>query len=188
MSEKLNHLHESGPSASETEPTVENPTEHHEKPAEETHAEHANRHHQAEQAARHHAISRERHLGILESTERQRPPDNMYVNHELKSMSLQRSLRNIRRRLNAPEKVLSKLMHQPLVDKTSEVAARTIARPAGILGGALTAFIGTSVLLWTAKHYGYKYNLTFFFLLFVAGFLVGSLIELAWRLSHRSRS
>lgn len=115
-------------------------------------------------------------------------PNTGYVNRELKDMAFKRSLNTARRQMNAPSKVLSKVMHQAAVEKISEVAGATVARPSGLLGGGLFALLGTSILLWVTKHYGYTYNYLMFFMLFIGGFALGMLGELAFKtLTHRRK-
>ena len=105
-------------------------------------------------------------------------PSAGYINRELKDMAFKRSLRTARRHMNAPSRVMSRLIHQPVIEKVSEVAGATVARPSGILGGGLFAFVGSFALLWVTKHYGYTYNYLVFFMLFVSGFAIGMIVEL----------
>ncbi len=97
---------------------------------------------------------------------------------ELKAEAYKRVMGQVRRHLKRPARSFSKLVHSPAVDSISNVSAKTIARPSGLLGGSILAFLGSVVLLYSAKHYGFKYNYGFFLICFVTGFLVGALIEL----------
>jgi hypothetical protein len=101
---------------------------------------------------------------------------------DLKQTAYKQTLNRARSQLSTPERNFSKLIHQPVVDKTSEVAAKTVFRPSGILGGALAALIGTSILTYFSRHYGFRYNYLFFGLLFIGGFTVGLVIEVMLRL------
>ena len=49
-------------------------------------------------------------------------PSQTFVSRELKEMALQRNLNTARRAMNAPERVLSKVMHNKAVEKVSDVA------------------------------------------------------------------
>ena len=104
-------------------------------------------------------------------------PSQTFVSRELKEMALRRNLNNARRAMNSPERVLSKVMHNKVVESVSDAASSTVARPSGILGGGIFALLGTSILLWTVKHYGYTFNYLMFLLLFVGGFAVGLIVE-----------
>lgn len=97
---------------------------------------------------------------------------------ELKSIMRNRTLVRIRHHLSAPEKVFSRVIHQPLIDSASETAGKTIARPSGILSGGICALLGSSILLYISKHYGYRYNYLVFLAFFVGGFVIGLIVEL----------
>lgn len=113
-------------------------------------------------------------------------PKQLFVNQELKSISFQRILTRTRKQLSRPERSLSRLVHQPAVDKVSQVGEKTIARPSGLLTGGLFALVGSSIMLFMAKHYGFRYNLFVFIVLFVAGFFVGLLVELLLSFTRKS--
>ena len=104
--------------------------------------------------------------------------DHVAVNKELKDLAYNRILTRTRKDLSLPNRLLSKFTHQPVIDKLSQIGEKTFARPSGVLGGSLTALLGTSTLLYTAKHYGFRYNFFFIVLLFAAGFVLGLLIEM----------
>lgn len=107
------------------------------------------------------------------------------INKELKMDTFKRTLTEIRHKLSKPERTLSKVVHQPLVDKLSHVGEKTIARPSGILGAGLIALIGSTVVLYAARHYGFSYNLSVFFILLLVGYLAGLVIELLLRLVRK---
>lgn len=92
------------------------------------------------------------------------------------------ALQHIRRRLPAPERALSRIVHQPAVQAVSELGGKTISRPSGLLGGGLCAFLGSSAYLYLTKHIGFRYNYLLFLAFFVGGFAIGLLIELLVRL------
>lgn len=100
------------------------------------------------------------------------------VNRELRQITLRRELQHIRRKLPAPQRTLSKVIHQPVVRVASEAAGNTVSRPSGLLGGGLVALVGTTLYLVLANHVGFQYNYGVFLVLFVVGFALGLLIEL----------
>ena len=95
------------------------------------------------------------------------------VNKQLKDMAFSRTMVRTRKKLSSPSRAFSKVIHTPVVDKTSEFVGKTVARPSGMLAGAFIAFVGTSTLLWATRHYGYTYNYLMVILLFVGGMAVG---------------
>jgi hypothetical protein len=101
----------------------------------------------------------------------------MLVNRELMSMAYARALTRVRKRLSAPSRTFSKVVHAKAIEKPSEVIGATVARPSGLLGGAFIALIGTSILFWVSRHYGYEYNYLAAVLLFGLGMIVGLSVE-----------
>lgn len=110
------------------------------------------------------------------------------VNKQLKDMAFSRSMVRTRKKLSAPSRAFSKVIHNPVIDKSSEAVGKTVARPSSMLAGAFVTFIGTSALLWATRYYGYEYNYLVFILLFVFGAVVGIAIEVLWRLTHKNEN
>lgn len=106
---------------------------------------------------------------------------------ELQEMAKDRLLRSVRRRLPAPERALSKFMHAKPVETVSAVGEKTIARPYGLLGGGLSAFVGSALTFYMAKHYGFRYNLFLFFTFFAAGYIIATVLEVIVRSVRRTR-
>ncbi len=118
-------------------------------------------------------------LKQLETAEKAGAPvHHTRINRELKQITLRRELQDIRRKLPAPQRALSRIIHQPTIRAVSEVAGKTISRPSGFLGGGLVALIGTSSYLYLARHIGFTYNYGVFLVLFLGGFVVGIVLEL----------
>lgn len=112
-------------------------------------------------------------------------PSAQYVGRELKSLAFQRTLTRVRRQLSVPSRAFSKVIHQPVVTAVSKAGEQTVARPSGVLGGSLCAFIGSSVFFWASKHYGFRYNYLLFAVFFIAGFAIGLTIEMLTFIFHR---
>jgi Fe2+ transport system protein B len=110
------------------------------------------------------------------------------VQRELKADAYKRTLKTVQRELKPTERTFSKVIHQPLVETISNVSEKTVARPSALLGGGITALLGSSIVLYMSKHYGFPYNTFLFFALFVAGFGLGVLIEFALRFTVQKRS
>lgn len=124
-------------------------------------------------------------LEAAEKASEPSPPTD--INRELKQITLRRELQRIRRELPIPQRVLSRIIHQPIIRKTSEVVGQTVSRPSGLLGGGLVALLGTSGYLYLAKHIGFRYNYGIFLLLFAGGFALGLLLEFLVYLAMTSR-
>lgn len=116
------------------------------------------------------------------------PDTTIGTQSSLKAHAYEQSLKRVQKKLSKPDRTLSKVVHNKTVEAVSNVGAQTIARPSGILGGSICAFIGSVGLLYAAKHYGFRYNYLMLVLLFVAGFLLGSAIELIVWAAHTRRN
>lgn len=108
------------------------------------------------------------------------------MQHSLKATAYARVLAKTQQKLSMPVRGFSRLTHSPVVDKLSAVGAETVARPSGILGGSICAFLGSLTVYYFAKHYGFTYNYLFVFFLFLGGYALGAFLELlVWLLYSR---
>src|SRR5690606_31159771 len=132
---------------------------------------------QLEQHAKKEAVSgRERGAG-----EREKPKQNdqpIAMTKAAKKQAYKKTLSHARRHLSKPEKTLSKVIHQPAIEKVSEIGENTVARSSGLLSGGLFSFAGSLFFLYMAKHYGFAYNFFTFILFLGGGFVVGLFVEL----------
>lgn len=103
------------------------------------------------------------------------------VNKALKASAYRRVIKKTQSQLSTPERTLSRTIHNPAVEKASEVAAKTVARPSGILFGGIGAFAGTVIVLFISKRVGFTYNYSLFFLLFLGGYILGIVLEFILR-------
>ena len=113
--------------------------------------------------------------------------EHYLVTKGLKQEAFKRSLQRVRKQMKPTSRNFSKVIHQPAVDFISKVGEKTVARPTGILTGAIIALAGTSYLLWSAKHYGYQYNYLVFIILFAGGYILGLVLETLIYISRRLR-
>lgn len=183
------------------------PRHEHQEAHETTHEQHEAAHHHAEKHHAHHERAAKKPLQevskLREEVERQAvetstqtieqprddEPDTMLgMQQSLKDNAYNRTLADIQRRLPKPAKLFSEFTHSRYIDAASNVSAKTIARPSGILGGSICAFLGTLIVLYSAKHYGFRYNYALFILLFVGGYVLGATLELLiWLFYSRRR-
>lgn len=133
----------------------------------------------------HEAVSKDE-VSVADKEERSAQHRPAYVNKELKKLTYKRTVSRIQHRLKTPDKVLSKVIHQPAVDALSRAGEKTIGRPISMLSGAVFAFLGTSFALYMSKHYGFKYNFLLFAILFTGGFALGIILELLLAVFRRS--
>lgn len=107
--------------------------------------------------------------------------EEVRVTRELKEMAYQRLLTRARRHMSPYSKMMSHVIHQPIINNVSEATAKTVGRPSGIIGGGIVALVGISIYYYITKHYGYNYNPFVFLLLIAVGFVLGWTVELSYK-------
>jgi hypothetical protein len=173
------HHHEQLAPRHEQEQPVETHQQHERKHHEPARHELREKTHEIAHAAKQEAVSSSEYASL--GSEKEQPHGaHVLANAELKQMAVKRTLTSVRKRMSAPERAFSRVVHQPAVNAVSDITARTVARPSGIAMGGLFAFVGTSAVLYICKRYGYTYNFLMFAMLFAAGFCLGLFVELLW--------
>lgn len=77
------------------------------------------------------------------------------------------------RDMTTGERVFSKLIHFKPIEKASDLASSTIARPNALLSGSIAAFITITVLYFAAKHYGFQLSGFETIAAFIGGWILG---------------
>lgn len=95
------------------------------------------------------------------------------------------TMASVQRHLSKSSRAFSKAIHNPAVDKASEVVGQTVLRPSVTLGATSTALLVGGFTYWLAKHYGYAINGTTILLSLIVGGLAGVLVEGVSKLFHR---
>lgn len=149
-----------------------------ERQAEKQEAVHHNSVEELTQKVEQHAISG-KEMGPSEVADKKQHP--VLINKQLKDMAYSRTMVRVRKKLSVPSRALSKAVHSKVLDKPSEVIGKTVARPSSMLGGAIVAAFGTSLLLWITKKYGYEYNYLAILMLFIVGMIAGLAAEVVAR-------
>ena len=106
-------------------------------------------------------------------------PKPQFIDNIAKKLRLNKNIKKVQSKLTPRQRAFSKVVHAPTVQKVSEASAKTVARPSGLFGGGLVAFIGSSAYLAYAHYIGFTYSFFVFLPLFVIGFLIGVLGEYA---------
>lgn len=84
---------------------------------------------------------------------------------------------DVQDQLPAGSRAFSKLIHNPVVEKTSEAVGNTVARPNAILAGSVSAFLVVLAVYLIARYYGYPLSGSESVLAFIAGWLLGILYD-----------
>jgi hypothetical protein len=105
-----------------------------------------------------------------------------FIDHKLNYAD---TMRSVQKRLSPASRTFSKVIHAPIIEKTSEVLENTVARPSVTLGTTLTALLVGSVFYLTAYHFGYMLSGSELLFSFIVGALIGIVIEGLWRVAVR---
>lgn len=95
------------------------------------------------------------------------------VTKKQKTVEYKKTMSAVQSQMNAPSRAFSKVIHNPVIEKTSEVVGSTIARPNAILAGSTTAFIAVAIVYIIAKQYGYVLSGFESIGAFIIGWLIG---------------
>ncbi len=94
-----------------------------------------------------------------------------------KQMAYRKIMTDVQKEMPSSSRVFSKIIHNTVVEDTSEVVDRTVARPTSILFGSFSAFVVMSGVYLLAKHNGFRLSGSEFIALFAAGWLFGLLVD-----------
>lgn len=94
-----------------------------------------------------------------------------------KQHSFDTTMHHVRKGLRPAERSFSRLVHQPTVEKVSDIAGKTITRPSGVIGATAFGLIGLLALFGIAKYVGFQLSGSEMPLLLLTGFAVGLLTE-----------
>jgi len=72
-----------------------------------------------------------------------------------KTASYKKHMKQVQAELPPVERVFSKIIHSPVIEKTSEFIGATVARPNAILSGAVVAFFLVLAVYLIARNLGY---------------------------------
>ncbi|MEO5950828.1 MAG: hypothetical protein ABIQ04_05280 [Candidatus Saccharimonadales bacterium] len=87
------------------------------------------------------------------------------------------TMKQVRSELSGPSRTFSKVIHNSVVEKTSDAVGSTVARPNAILAGAVVAFLVTLGVYLVAKYYGYPLSGFESIGSFAIGWIIGLLFD-----------
>ena len=103
--------------------------------------------------------------------------DPALIKHRVKQ-----TMQDIQYNLSVADKTMSHIIHQPIIDQSSEVLNKTIFRSSGVLGGSILAFLGSLMYIIFVIYTGITYNFELFFIFLIAGFILGLVSEMIYKL------
>ena len=87
------------------------------------------------------------------------------------------TMKQTRSHLSTPSRAFSKAIHNPTVEKTSDVVGSTVARPNAILFASISAFVLVGILYLVARYYGYRLSGFETMAAFIIGWVLGLLFD-----------
>lgn len=140
----------------------------------------------AREKVQHTALEARQYAKTAEKSHRE-PPTK-----QTKQVLYKQTLKRMQHELPSPlSRNFSKLIHQPLVEKTSDVAAKTIFRPSLTLGASVGALFGGTVIYLVARTYGFTLPRSSFLVCALLGAILGLALEglrALWRNRFRRSS
>lgn len=103
------------------------------------------------------------------------------IGSSLQNQQIKRTIQQTQKQLKKPDRAFSKVIHQPAIQAVSSALEGTLARPSGLLMGGLFSVIGSIVVLWICRHYGYEYNFMIGLACLAGGFTFGVIVEAVYR-------
>ena len=92
--------------------------------------------------------------------------------------SYDHTMKTVRSELSAPARAFSKVIHNPVVERTSEVVGSTVARPNAILSGSIFAALAVLGLYLVARYYGFALSGFETIGAFIVGWAIGIVFDL----------
>jgi hypothetical protein len=99
------------------------------------------------------------------------------ISKKEKTASFKKHMAQVQAEMPAPQRAFSKVIHSPVVEKTSEFVGATVARPNAILSGAVVAFFLVLAVYLIAKNYGYVLSGFETIGAFIIGWVLGILYD-----------
>lgn len=103
--------------------------------------------------------------------------DNEPVHRSLKKQTYKATMKRVEAKLPNYQRKFSKVINNNTVDKVSNVASKTVARPSAMLGGGLVAFVALLATTYYAGKYGWQVTGSEFFVFVLVGWAGGLTVE-----------
>lgn len=100
------------------------------------------------------------------------------VSRNQREQSFNRTMTHIQGELPKNERAFSKLIHNPAIEKVSDVVGATIARPDSILSGSIFSFVAVLALYLIANYTGFSLSGFETIGAFILGWLFGIIFDL----------
>ena len=99
------------------------------------------------------------------------------VGKKLKETSFKRQMKEVQTDLSPVGRTFSKIIHNKVIEKASDVVGSTVARPNAILAGSVSAFVLTLAVYVIAKNIGYQLSGFETIGAFIVGWVIGTVYD-----------
>ena len=107
------------------------------------------------------------------------------VHRSHKQMTYKATMRRVEGKLPGDQRQFSKVINNDKVDKVSNIASKTVARPSGLLGGGVVAFLALLIVTFYASRYGWEVSGSEFVIFVLVGWAVGLVVEALYKVVRR---
>lgn len=136
--------------------------------------------HESLEDARHEALEKaasgEKETAAEIATEKSKP-ERRGPSKKQRKQKYDEIMGDTREHMSPSSRTFSKVIHAPIVEKTSEAVGSTVARPNAILAGSISAFIVILGVYVIAQYYKYPLSGSESIIAFAAGWLIGILYD-----------
>lgn len=108
---------------------------------------------------------------------KEKVPTRQVRNKKTLEASFKTEMKDARREMSAPSRAFSKLIHNKVVEKSSEAIGSTVARPNAMLAGSATALILVGAVYLWARYAGYPLSGFETIGAFIIGWLLGIIFD-----------
>lgn len=102
------------------------------------------------------------------------------ISHATKTQrkrAYQRTMKQIQAEMSPTQRTFSRFIHNPVIERTSDIVGNTVARPNAIFSAGLCASILTFIVYVVAKYYGYPLSGFESIGAFILGWVIGVLYD-----------
>lgn len=104
-------------------------------------------------------------------------PKNRLISKKQRNESYKKIISQAQKELPTSNRIFSKMVHNKLIEKVSDIIGCTIARPNAMLAGSIFAFVLTLITYITAKKIGYILSGFETIAAFIAGWIIGLIYD-----------
>ena len=115
------------------------------------------------------ADKKNKEMPVSSPAERRRGP----ISKKQLDTSFTSQMNHAQAEMSTSHRLLSKVIHNKPIEKTSEFIGSTLARPNAMLFGSIFAFVGITILYFVSKYYGFQLSGFETIATFIAGWIIG---------------